>query len=121
MPRRRPAQVRTGQPRRPRPHDATSAIDDLSPRALSEISRLERTRGYLWPGSTAVALRMWRGFVHNPYRRLWVDNNDGGCGIWECCGAPWEARQMLEAVMLNLSRQRAREFRQLIDPLDELY
>lgn len=103
-----------------RPYVATSAINGLSSRALSEISYLERTRRYLWPGSTEVALRMWRGFVHSPYRRLWVDN-DSGCGIWECCGAPWEARQMLEAVMLNLSRRRARELHRLIDPLDELY
>src|ERR1700732_4241050 len=120
MPRRRLGLVRADLPRRPRPHDGTATIRGLSAQALAEIGRIERTRGYLWPGAVAAAMRHWRSFVHNPYRQLWVDN-DGGCGIWECCGSPWEAREMLEAVLLNLSRRRARELHRLIDPLDELY
>ncbi|MEZ0095736.1 hypothetical protein [Streptacidiphilus sp. EB129] len=96
-------------------------IRGLSPYALAVIARLEWTRDDLRPGKVAAALRMWRGFVRNPYRRLWVDYPDNGCGIFECCGAPWEARQLLETVMLSMSERSARELHRLVERLDEMY
>ncbi|WP_228562557.1 hypothetical protein [Catenulispora rubra] len=67
----------------------------------------------------AAALRIWRGFVRWRYRRLWVDTD--GCGIFECCGSPWEAREILERVMTSMSERSARELRRLVDRLDAMY
>src|SRR5436309_3232562 len=69
----------------------------------------------------SAALRMWRNFVRNPYRRVWVDYRDGGCGIFECCGSPWEARDLLEFVMTAMSERSSRELRRVVDRLDRLY
>lgn len=120
MPRRRPGNVRAGLPFRCRSHPRTSVIRGLSPYALAVIARLEWTRDDLWPGKVSAALRMWRGFVRHPYRRLWVEYPDGGCGIFECCGSPWEARQLLETVMTSMSERSSRELRRLVDRLDEM-
>ncbi|MBA0049406.1 hypothetical protein E0L36_00285 [Streptomyces sp. AJS327] len=95
-------------------------MDGLSPRTRYEIARLECARGYLRPGTTAVALRHWRAFVHDPYHRLWVDH-DGGCGIWECCADPHEARELLEGVRGALRPRARREFGRLLAPLDARY
>ncbi|MGW0754657.1 hypothetical protein [Streptomyces sp. NPDC002587] len=40
-------------------------------------------------------MRIWRGFVRDPYRNPWSEYEDGGCGVWECCGNPFEAREFL--------------------------
>lgn len=121
MPRRRPDEVRVGLRFRCRPVPRTSIVRGLSPYALASIARLEWTRDDLWPGKVGAALRMWRGFVRNPYRRLWVDYPDGGCGIFECCGSPWEARELLEVVMTSMSERSSRELRRIVDRLDEMY
>ena len=121
MPRRRPGQMRAALAQRRRhPGPGTSRISGLSPKVVAEIGRLEVTRSYLWPGMIAIAVRQWDGFVPNPYRRLWVDD-DGGCGYWECCMDPWLARDFTEGVLLGMSRRRAREFRRFVDRLDVLY
>lgn len=96
-------------------------IDGVSPYALAVIARLEWTRDDLWPGKVATALRMWRGFVRSPYRRLWLDYPDSGCGIFECCGSPREARETLEVVIAAMSERSSRELRRLVDRLDEMY
>jgi hypothetical protein len=96
-------------------------VRGLSPYALAVIARLEWTRDGLWPGKVSAALRMWRNFVRRPYRRLWVDYRDGGCGVFECCGSPWEAREILEVVMTTMSERGSRELRRIVDRLDELY
>ncbi|MER5689682.1 hypothetical protein [Streptomyces sp. NPDC002205] len=120
MPRKRPGQVRAGQHLRDqltyRPR-----IRGLSSAAHAEVSRVETSRNYLHVGDTADAVRMWRDLVHNPYRRLWIEYEDGGCGVWQCCGSPFKARKLLEAVILGMSRLRARELRSVVDQLDELY
>jgi hypothetical protein len=120
MPRRRPGRVRAEQ--QPR-HQLTYRpfIAGLSSPALAEVARVETCRNYLWVGVTADAIKIWRGFVQNPYRRLWIDYEDGGCGVWQCCSNPSEAREILEAVILGMSRRRARELRSLVDQLDDLY
>jgi len=87
---------------------------------LAEIDRLERIRGYLWHGAVADALRLWRTFVHDPYRRLRVDG-DNGCGFWACCGDPWQAREILQGALLSMSRRHARELRRIVAPLDAEY
>jgi hypothetical protein len=96
-------------------------IRGLSPYALAVVARLEWTRDDLWPGKVSAALRKWRYFVRNPYRRVWVDYPDGGCGIFECCGSPWEARDLLECVMTAMSERSSRELRRVVDRLDEMY
>jgi hypothetical protein len=93
----------------------------LPPYALAVIARLEWTRDDLWPGKVSAALRMWRRFVRNQYRRLWVDYEDGGCGVFECCGSPWEARETLHTVVSAMSERSSRELRQLLDRLDGMY
>ncbi|MEV7555612.1 hypothetical protein AB0N89_38850 [Amycolatopsis sp. NPDC089917] len=90
---------------------------DFSPALAAAISRLERSRGYLGAGVTVTALRLWREFTANPYRRLRVDSQ--GCGIWECCGDPWEAREMLEGVLLALPARLTPEFRSCLERIDE--
>ena len=119
MPRRRPSRLRAAAFARHWPCLVTDHLRGLSPQVVAEIARLESARGFS-PGMTATALRLWGSFVRDPYRRLWVDN-DGGCGIWECCGDPREARDLLESVARGMSRRRAVEFRRRIDPLDDLY
>jgi hypothetical protein len=119
MPRKRPGRIRAEQQLRPRSLTYRPIITGLSSPALAEVARVEQSRNYLWPGVTAVAVRRWQGFVHNPYRRLWI--HDDGCGVWECCGNPLEAREFLEAVILGMSRRRARELRHLVDELDDMY
>ncbi|AYG85303.1 hypothetical protein DWB77_07520 [Streptomyces hundungensis] len=96
-------------------------IAGLSPPALAEVARVERNRNYLWPGVTAESVRIRRGFVRDPYRNLWSEYEDGGCGVWECCGSPFEAREFLDAVIHGMSRRRARELRFLVDQLDNSY
>lgn len=96
-------------------------IRGLSPYALAVIARLEWTQDDLWPGKVSAALRTWRNFVRHPYRRLWADYRDGGCGVFECCGSPWEARDLLEFVMTAMSERSCRELRRVVDRLDELY
>ena len=121
MPRRRPGEVRAGLRFRCRPVPRTSVIRGLSPYALAVIARLEHTRDDLWPGKVSAALRMWRYFVRSPYRRLWVDYRDGGCGIFECCGSPWEARDLLEFVITAMSERSSVDLRRIVDRLDGMY
>ncbi|MFE6617015.1 hypothetical protein [Amycolatopsis sp. NPDC057786] len=109
MPRRAPARVRRELRLR---HPAESG-EGFSPALAAELARLERSRNYLGPGAIRTALRLWREFVANPYRRLRVDSE--GCGVWECCGDPRQAREMLEGVLLALPARLAKEFRRHID------
>lgn len=87
MPRRRPGRIRAAIPDQQQARHSRPAIDRLSPRALSEIVRLERTRNYLQPGDTRAALRMWKDYVHRPERELWHDDEFGNVH-WYCCGNP---------------------------------
>ena len=96
-------------------------VRGLSPYARAVIARLEWTRDDLWPGKVGTALWMWRSFVRDPYRRLWVDYPDGGCGIFECCGSPWEARELLEVAMTAMSERSSRDLRRIVDRLDGMY
>ncbi|MDQ8701253.1 hypothetical protein RCO28_01960 [Streptomyces sp. LHD-70] len=97
-----------------------SMITGLSPAALAEIVRLERSRNYLWPGAAESSLLVWARFVRTAHHRLWVDN-DGGCRIWECCGDPYLARDLLEGLMLAMSPRRGRELRRVVEPYDARY
>jgi hypothetical protein len=96
-------------------------IPGVPPCALAVIARLEWTRDDMWPGKVAVALQMWRDFVGKPHRRVWVDHRDGGCGLFECCGSPWQARELLEFVMTVMSRRSSRQLRRVVDRLDRRY
>lgn len=120
MPRKRLGRVRAELPRRPRMQDDITTIHGLSSKALAEIRRIERQKKYLWPGSIGSAMVRWRSFVHQPNQRLW-DYESDGCTEWACCGDPWQAREYLEAVMLAMTRRRARELRSLVEALDRRY
>ncbi|AUI64691.1 hypothetical protein [Amycolatopsis sp. BJA-103] len=115
MARSAPARVRQGlRLRRPAEfHDRR----DFSPALAAEISRLERTRNYLGAGATRTALRLWQEVTADPYRRLRVDSK--GCGVWECCGDPLEAREMLEGVLLALPARLTPEFQAYLRRIDE--
>ena len=101
------------------PRRRPTELDGFSHRFLSDIVRLELNRGYLWPTAVQSSLRLWAEFVHNPYHRLWVEHI--GCGIWECCGNPHEARELLDFVARALPRRSARELRKRLEKLDDLY
>ncbi|MFF6771962.1 hypothetical protein ACFY8W_00125 [Streptomyces sp. NPDC012637] len=117
MPRRRPGRIRAGIPDRHQSQRSRLAIDRLSPRALSEIVRLERTRNYLQPGDISTALRLWKDYVHRPERELWHDDEFGNVH-WNCCGNPLEGRALLDGVMQAMSQRGARDFRKIIEELD---
>lgn len=117
MPRRRPGRIRAEVPDRQQPQHSSLAIDRLSPRALSEIVRLERTRNYLQPGDTSAALRLWRDYVHRPERELWHDDEFGNVH-WYCCGNPVESRALIDGVIRAMSPRGARELRKIIEELD---
>ncbi|GHF58099.1 hypothetical protein GCM10010218_44420 [Streptomyces mashuensis] len=123
MPRRRPEEVRAALPRRRRPHDHLApslVIDGLSARTLAEISRLERTRTYLFRGEVSQAVRLWKDHVGLPVRVL-AHHYEQGCLYWDCCGDPLEARVLLDDVMQALSRKSARELRAELRRFDELW
>lgn len=120
MPRRRPGHIRAGLPRRRRAQHTAPGTDCLSPRALSEIVRLERTRNYLRPGDVAKAVRLWGDYVHRPERELWHDYEWGNVH-WYCCGNPLEARVLLDAVTRAMSHRGARELRDVISKLDAFW
>ncbi|GAA1522210.1 hypothetical protein GCM10009730_32660 [Streptomyces albidochromogenes] len=124
MPRRRPGRIRASLPRRYRSQNTRPVIDGLSPRVLSEIVRLERTRNYLYPGDVSKAVGLWRDFVHRPERDLWRDydrlwhDDDWLYLEWVCCGSPLEARVLLDMVMQALSPRGAHELQKIISNLD---
>ncbi|MFE7636426.1 hypothetical protein ACFU7Z_20555 [Kitasatospora sp. NPDC057518] len=95
MPRNRPGRIRAGLPRRHREQNTKTIIDGLSPRVLSEIARLERTRNYLEPGTVGWAVRMWKEHVHRSARELWHHYEHGDVHEY-CCGNPLQARAVLD-------------------------
>lgn len=117
MPRNRPGRIRAGLPRRCREQNTRAAIDGLSPRVLSEITRLERTRNYLEPGETGWAVRLWRDHVRRSARELWHHDEHGDAHDY-CCGNPLQARAVLDTVLRGMSPRGAREFRKVIARLD---
>ncbi|MGI5339537.1 hypothetical protein ACQEVS_20170 [Streptomyces sp. CA-181903] len=119
MPRSRPGHVRAGLPRHRKP-EASTVIDGFSSRALSDISRLERSRNYLRPGDVSAAMRLWKDYVHRPERRLW-DDHEWGNADWYCCGDPFEARVLLDAVMQAMPPRNARELRRVVDRFDAVW
>ncbi|MGW2747340.1 hypothetical protein ACWC5O_34985 [Streptomyces sp. NPDC001450] len=119
MPRRRPRHIRAGFPRR-RTQEARRVIDGLSPRALSEIDRLERSRNYLQPGDVGAAVRLWKDYVHRPEKELWRDYEWSNVH-WYCCGDPLEARALLDTVVQALSPRSARQLRQVISRSDAVW
>ncbi|WP_434450915.1 hypothetical protein [Lentzea sp. E54] len=102
------------------PRRRPNELDGFSDRFLSDIVRLELSRGYLWPTAVQSSLRHWTEFVHTPYRRLW-DYDENGCGFWDCCGNPFEARELLDFVARALPRKSAKELRRRLTELDDLY
>ncbi|GGS23084.1 hypothetical protein GCM10010252_72720 [Streptomyces aureoverticillatus] len=119
MPRRRPGHVRA-QISRQQARDVKPVIDGLSSRALSENVRLERTRNYLQPGDVHAAVRLWRDYVHRPERELWHDDERGNVH-WYCCGNPLRARALLHTLVQAMSKQTARELRQIISRSDAVW
>ncbi|MFE6176182.1 hypothetical protein [Streptomyces sp. NPDC056464] len=92
----------------------------MSPRALSEIFRLEQTRNYLQSGDISAAVRLWKDYVHRPERELWHDYEWGNVH-WYCCGNPLDARALLDGVMHALSPRTARELRRIVGRSDAVW
>lgn len=129
MPRRRPAQLRTealSRLRRSKPShpsgldriERLSNLPGMSPLGRKVIARLENTR--LWPGQIEEAIDHWERFVHDPAHRLY-DQRYEGCGIWECCPAMYEVRDLLTIVERNLPRRDARRLNARLAALDEFW
>ncbi|MGW0798117.1 hypothetical protein [Streptomyces sp. NPDC002692] len=117
MPRRRPGRIRASIPDWHQSQRSRPGIGRLSPRALSEIVRVERTRNYLQPGDIGTALRLWKDYVHRPERELWYDDEFGNVH-WYCCGNPLEGRALLDGVIQAMSHRGARDLRKIIEELD---
>ncbi|WP_330461630.1 hypothetical protein OIB37_35045 [Streptomyces sp. NBC_00820] len=120
MPRRRPGKIRVGAPASHGTTGARPVIDGLSSRALSEIIRLEHTRNYLQPGDVSAAVGLWKDYVHQPERDLWLDYEWGNVH-WYCCGNPLEARALLDTVMQAMSPRNARELRKVVSRSDAVW
>jgi hypothetical protein len=122
MPRRRPAQIRADRHARlllgngPLWLIRVSQVPGLSPHGRTVIARLEHTR--LRRRQTEEALQLWRGFMRNPYHRLW-DPRYEGCGCWGCCTDMDEVRAVLEIVAHHLPRRDAQRFRRMLAAIDE--
>lgn len=96
-------------------------LSRFSDRFVRDVTWLELNRGYLWPFAVQQALTSWATFVRYPYRRLLVDDDNRGCGFWGCCDDPLEAREILGFVVRALPRNSARELRERLEELDDLY
>jgi hypothetical protein len=122
MPRRRPVQIRADRQARlslsegPLGPQRASQFPCLSPHGRYVIARLEHTR--LMPRQTEQALKFWRGFMRNPYHRLW-DPRYEGCGYWECCPDMNQVRETLELVACHLPSRDAHRFRRMVASVDE--
>ncbi|AVV48050.1 hypothetical protein C6376_43310 [Streptomyces sp. P3] len=111
--------MRAGAPHRRR-RQATTVIDGLSSRALSQILALERSRDCLKPGDVGAAVRRWKDYVHLPERRLWHDH-EWGDPHGDCYDDPFEARALLDAVMRAMAPRQARELRQIVGRCDAVW
>lgn len=117
MPRRSPKAVRDGL--RPRVIPPPPHIAGLSGYTLACIARAEAALGHLARGRTESAYIRWRDFLREPDRRLWTPG--AGCGVPECCGDPFEARQFLGKVHARLPRRARHEFGRRLAYLDARY
>lgn len=100
MPRKRPAP----------PRGKLQPFDGASTRLLAELHRHDRG---------IVHLREWSEFVRNPHHRRWVREAEDTFDH-EVVEALW-AREQLDHTMSKLPRRSARELRELVDALDDLY
>ncbi|MGX1267197.1 hypothetical protein [Streptomyces phaeoluteigriseus] len=87
---------------------------------MSEIIRLEHTHNYLQPGGVSAAVSLWKDYVHQPERVLWLDYESGNVH-WYCCGNPLEARALLDTVMQAVSPRSAREVRKIVSRSDDVW
>ena len=101
------------------PRRRLDVLRGFSGRFIADLDRLERTRNYLWPGSTALALEAWIRYENSPARRFWL--NDGPVDDCGCCPHPVEQRRLLGFVARALPRRSAREMRKRLDELDARY
>ena len=91
-----------------------SVVRGMSSRLLADIRRLEESRPDLWPCAIESSLRLWTGYLRNPYRHLLDLDSDANCGVYECCGNPLEARHLLSKVMSALPGPSAKELRRFV-------
>lgn len=116
MPRRRPSQLRAERRLRPQRHGLSEpGLARGSSTLAGAVARLERDR--LWSGAVAQALQRWSRVAHRPALAF-----SGGCGC-PLCNPIYTAdeRAVLELALHALPSRAARELRDLVDPLDELY
>lgn len=112
MPRRRPGDVRLPERRcSPYPPGFHSPYLPAGSAALfAAAARLDRER--LWFGATALAYRRWKLEARFP---------GSEAGTCPCCDHlfPYDARGYLELAFRVFPRRVAKEFRKLVEPLDE--
>ncbi|MGY5014463.1 hypothetical protein ACWCY6_41450 [Streptomyces sp. 900105755] len=65
-------------------------------------------------------MRLWKDYVRRPERELWHDYEWGNVH-WYCCGNPLEARALLDTVTQAMSSRTARELRQIVGRLDDVW
>ncbi|MGI5504966.1 hypothetical protein [Lentzea sp. CA-135723] len=111
MPRRRPVRAqRTGKP--------IPQVARVSAATSRAVSTFERKR--LDPGAVARALAHWSRFVHGPLSPIARHELGSGCPCCEDGSADWN-RAVLKQALHALPATAAREFFELVRPLDELY
>ncbi|MFF5126598.1 hypothetical protein ACFY41_06585 [Streptomyces syringium] len=119
MPRKPPARIRPGLPRRPRGHDRPGrVVPGLSAPAQRQTADYENVHDR--PGGIADAVSSWSRTVHGMRRHAsegdWSDDPD-----YPCCSTSREARILLEEALHALPPRAARELRAVVAPLDALF
>jgi GrpB-like predicted nucleotidyltransferase (UPF0157 family) len=106
MPRRRPSELRDGPVRRGVTY-RVRGLPHASARLVGAVARWEQS-----PGEVAWAVKIWAEAVRRPH---YVHYRTGD---WDF---PHEFRERLEDALRALPPRAARELRELVRPLDEIY
>ncbi|WP_439663152.1 hypothetical protein ACSHWB_17935 [Lentzea sp. HUAS TT2] len=111
MPRRRPLTARALVQH---PEYPFSVVRGMSSRLLGDIRRLEETRPDFWQRSVEASLWTWVQHLQDPRRHLRDYDNFYGCGVYECCANPLEARHLLRKAVSALPPPSAKELRRFV-------
>jgi hypothetical protein len=92
-------------------------MSGMSSRLVNDIRRLEERHPDMWPSAVEMAMRRWAEFLDQPEPHLRAVETGSTCGVFECCGNPWDAHQVLVSAVRELPHRSARELRRFLKDL----